>query len=150
MKDKNYIAMTDMSEVKHAADYKVVTEGEIINAARAIQSTRRDAIYKYIDERKSLALPERVIQWAKDREIFTKATPYKQANKTLEEVGELILAIGQGDKEAIRDAIGDIAVTIIIQAHMHGWTLDECLESAYEQIKDRRGSMQNGTFVKEV
>lgn len=53
------------------------------------------------------------------------------------------------DKPEIKDAIGDIAVTLILQAHMHGWTLGECLESAYQVIKDRKGKMVDGVFVKE-
>lgn len=140
--------MTDMSEVKDAADYKGVHPEAVLMAHRATGSHRRDDVYTWIEQ--NYNLPGKVIQWAKDREIFAKATPYKQANKTLEEVGELILTIGQGDKDGIRDAIGDIAVTIIIQAHMHGWTLDECLASAYAEIKDRKGKLINGTFVKDA
>lgn len=97
----------------------------------------------------AVAREKDVIQWARDRNIFETATPVSQHGKTLEEVNELTLALMTGDKAETKDAIGDIAVTLILQAHMHGWTLGECLESAYQVIKDRKGKMVDGVFVKE-
>lgn len=94
-------------------------------------------------------LEAKVSQWAIAKEIFTKATPYKQASKTLEECGELLHAIGQDNREEIKDAIGDIIVTLIIQAEMQGLTIKECLQSAYDVIKNRTGKMVNGQFVKD-
>jgi NTP pyrophosphatase (non-canonical NTP hydrolase) len=105
-------------------------------------------------------LEQSVIQWAEDKGIFEKATPYKQAQKTLEECGELLHAIGQQEASTefsksykanceVLDSIGDIAVTIIIQAKMQGYTLEECLQSAYDVIKNRTGKMVNGQFVKD-
>lgn len=104
-------------------------------------------------------LEQQVIQWAEDRSIFQKATPYKQAQKTLEECGELLYAIGKQDnadisfedasiKEEVADAIGDVLVTLAIQAKMQDLTLEECFQSAYNEIKDRTGSMVNGQFQK--
>jgi NTP pyrophosphatase (non-canonical NTP hydrolase) len=61
-----------------------------------------------------------VIQWASDKGILTKATPEAQAQKTLEEVNELVEAINSNNKEEIVDALGDILVTIIIQAELQG------------------------------
>ena len=53
------------------------------------------------------------------------------------------------DKAEIKDAIGDILVTIIIQAKMQNLDLIECVESAYNIISKRNGKMVNGTFVKD-
>ncbi len=97
----------------------------------------------------AVAREKDVIQWAKDRNIFETATPISQHGKTLEEVNELTLALMMGDDAETKDAIGDIAVTLILQAHIQGWTLGECLESAYQVIKDRKGKMVDGVFVKE-
>jgi NTP pyrophosphatase (non-canonical NTP hydrolase) len=108
-------------------------------------------------------LEQLVIEWAADKGIFEKATPYKQAQKTLEECGELLYAVGKQDNariegdidglvdatEEAKDALGDIAVTIIIGAKMQGFTLEECLQSAYDVIKKRTGKMVNGQFVKD-
>ena len=91
----------------------------------------------------------KVINWATDKEIFDKATPFKQAQKTLEECGELLHAIGAEDKDEVKDAIGDVLVTLIIQAEMQGTTLKECLQGAYDVIKHRTGSIKNGTFIKD-
>jgi len=106
-----------------------------------------------------------VIQWAKDKGILEKATPLDQARKTEEEVHELLEAcVAQRNNdnhfynfkgklvntnEEILDALGDILVTIIIQAEMQGLKLEDCLESAYNVISKRTGSMQNGQFVKD-
>ena len=88
------------------------------------------------------------IAWAAQKEILTKGTVEKQALKTLEEAGELVLAVGQNNREEIKDAIGDIMVTIIIQAEMQGLDLQECLAGAYDVISKRKGVMNNGTFIK--
>lgn len=93
-------------------------------------------------------LIERVLFWAHEKEILAKGTKFKQAQKSLEEVGELLHAIGANDKEECKDAIGDIFVTIIIQAEMNDLDIRECLESAYNVIKGRKGVIINGTFVK--
>lgn len=87
--------------------------------------------------------------WASEKGILTNGTPYAQCLKTLEEVTELFEAIENNDKEEIIDALGDILVTIIIQAEMQGLKLTDCLESAYNVISKRNGKMINGTFVKE-
>ena len=90
-----------------------------------------------------------IIQWAKDRNIFVGGTPVVQSIKTMEEAVELIDGVNKRDKGAIRDAIGDIIVTLVIQAKMQGLNIEECVEQAWNEIKDRRGRMQGGMFVKE-
>ena len=72
-----------------------------------------------------------VESWAQENAILDKATPMAQALKTLEECTELCTAINADDREEVIDAIGDIMVTLIIQAKMQGLKLEECLESAY-------------------
>lgn len=106
-----------------------------------------------------------VIQWAESKGILEKATPLAQARKTEEEVHELIEACvaqhggyttftnSKGKKvntrEELIDSLGDILVTIIIQAEMQGLKLEDCLESAYSVISKRTGVMRNGVFVKD-
>jgi len=86
--------------------------------------------------------------WAEQKGILNSGTPIKQALKTVEEVTELCNAIIDNDKEEIKDALGDILVTLIIQALMQNLELEDCLESAYKVIKDRKGKMINGQFMK--
>jgi NTP pyrophosphatase (non-canonical NTP hydrolase) len=91
-----------------------------------------------------------VEQWAEEKGILSKATTIKQAMKTQEEVNELCNAILDDNREEIKDAIGDIMVTLIIQCKMQGMDLEDCLESAYNVIKNRAGKMENGVFVKRL
>jgi NTP pyrophosphatase (non-canonical NTP hydrolase) len=90
-----------------------------------------------------------VIAWAAQKGILENGTPIAQAHKTWEEVNELEEAIRNNDREEIIDALGDILVTIIIQAEMQGVRLTECLESAYNVIAKRTGKMVGGQFVKD-
>jgi NTP pyrophosphatase (non-canonical NTP hydrolase) len=110
-------------------------------------------------------LEELVLDWADDKGILEKATPLAQAKKTLEEVNELLEATTAQDKgfkefvnsknkicktdEEIKDALGDILVTIIIGAELQGLNLEDCLESAYNIISQRTGKMIGGQFVKD-
>jgi len=91
-----------------------------------------------------------VIEWAANKGILEKATTAAQANKTMEECQELIDAIQDDNREEIADALGDILVTIIIQAKMQNMSLIECLEGAYNVIAKRTGKMINGQFVKDA
>jgi NTP pyrophosphatase (non-canonical NTP hydrolase) len=91
-----------------------------------------------------------VITWAHQKGILDNGTPRAQAGKTVEEVQELIDAIDVNNKAEIEDALGDILVTIIIQAEMQGLDLIKCLESAYNVIAKRTGKMVDGQFVKDV
>ena len=96
-----------------------------------------------------MELEDKVIHWAQDRGIFAASDPKSQMLKTVEEVGELADAIAKDDAEAVKDAIGDILVTLILQCHLQRTNMDECLELAYAVISKRRGKMVNGVFVKE-
>lgn len=98
---------------------------------------------------------ENVIEWANDREIFDKSNPEKQILKIIEEVQETQDAIKNYDCTEekfnhIIDGIGDTVVNLIILCEMYQVSLQECTEYAYKQIKDRKGKMINGIFVKEV
>lgn len=91
-----------------------------------------------------------VIEWADNKGILEKATTAAQANKTMEECQELIDAIQDDNRDEISDALGDILVTIIIQAKMQNMSLVECLEGAYNVITKRTGKMVDGQFVKDA
>ena len=66
----------------------------------------------------------------------------------MEEAGELAQAILKEDINEIEDAIGDIVVVLTNLAHLQAMKIEDCIESAYNEIKNRKGKMQNGTFVK--
>ncbi len=93
----------------------------------------------------------KVIQWAERRRIIPNSNSQTQLLKTMSELGELADAIIKRDKAKIIDGIGDVLVTLIIVADLEDLDLAQCLEAAYADIKDRKGTLlANGTFVKEV
>ncbi|ENO1530080.1 MazG-like family protein [Staphylococcus pseudintermedius] len=93
-------------------------------------------------------LIKQVEQWSIDKNL-NNGNPDRQALKFYEEAGEVAAALTRGNIEALKGGIGDTVVTLIILAQQQGWTLQECLQYAYDEIKDRKGETRNGTFVKE-
>jgi NTP pyrophosphatase (non-canonical NTP hydrolase) len=93
-------------------------------------------------------LVKQVEQWSIDKDLH-KADPTRQALKVWEESGEVGAALSRNKLDDLKDGIGDTVVTLIILAQQHGWSLQECLQYAYDEIKDRRGETRNGTFIKE-
>jgi len=106
-------------------------------------------VYDHTDKSRIHTLSSLIEQWAEEKGILSKATPLTQAIKTQEEVNELYRAILDDNRDEIKDAIGDIMVTLIIQCKMQGMDLQDCLESAYNVIKNRTGKMVDGVFVKD-
>ena len=96
-------------------------------------------------------LQEAVIQWAEDRNMIKpdRLTGLAQLAKVTEELGEISAGVNKNDKEKIEDSLGDILVTLIILAQDLNFDLLDCLNSAYNVIKDRKGKTINGVFVKE-
>ncbi|MDG0921657.1 hypothetical protein P6Y11_12995, partial [Enterococcus faecalis] len=56
----------------------------------------------------------------------------------------------RNNENDLRDGIGDVVVTLIILAMQNNMDLYECLNQAYSEIKNRKGKMVNGVFVKEA
>lgn len=95
----------------------------------------------------------KVNEWADDRNL-KQADPKIQWMRITEEVGEIRDVLLKPTKftepqAALKDAIGDTLVTIIVLAHQLDLDVTECLGIAYDEIKNRKGRMVNGTFVKE-
>ena len=86
--------------------------------------------------------------WAKEKGIYDKGDSKTQYLKLMEEAGELAEALLKRDKTEIIDAIGDIIVVLTNLAALENLKVEDCVISAYNVIKNRKGSMQNGTFVK--
>lgn len=87
--------------------------------------------------------------WATTRGLYNKGNGQTQYIKLLEEAGELAQGLLKEDKAEIKDAIGDMVVVLTNLAHLEGFTIEECIESAYGEISKRTGKMINGTFVKD-
>ena len=91
---------------------------------------------------------ELIKKWAKDRGI-DKASPEKQFLKVIEEVGELAEGMAKNREEQIKDSIGDVYLVVLILSMQLGLDVEMCIYMAYQEIKDRKGKMINGVFVKE-
>ena len=85
--------------------------------------------------------------WAQVRGIYNKGDSKTQYMKLMEEVGELAEALLENDRIETQDAIGDIVVVLTNLAHLQQMKNEDCVASAYDQIKNRKGSRVKGTFV---
>jgi NTP pyrophosphatase (non-canonical NTP hydrolase) len=93
----------------------------------------------------------KVIRWSEDRKIIPNSTPFAQSIKAVEEINELVYALRDNNKAEAIDAVGDTVVCLINVCALLDVNLTDCLEAAYEQIKDRKGYMNaEGIFVKQV
>jgi NTP pyrophosphatase (non-canonical NTP hydrolase) len=92
-------------------------------------------------------LVKKVAQWHHDRNLIEGATDKDQFCKLIQEAGELSDNICKG--KDMSDDIGDMIVVLINIAERNNLTLKECLEKAWDDIKDRKGKMIDGIFIKE-
>lgn len=98
-----------------------------------------------------------VRDWGYDKGILAEYKDYElptirmaQAKKTYEELHELYDAINSNNRAEAKDAIGDIIVTLIMQAELWDTGIGSCLLGAYDVIRKRKGKMVDGQFVKEA
>lgn len=87
--------------------------------------------------------------WAHERQLVKREYVHAQMCKVMEEVGETSRAVLKNDREGVKDGIGDTLVTLNILAAQLGLTLQECWQSAYNEIKNRTGKVVNGSFIKD-
>ena len=88
--------------------------------------------------------------WAQERGIYDKGNSHTQYVKLMEEAGELAQALLKKDAYEIKDAIGDMVVVLTNLAALEGMQIENCIDSAYNEIANRKGKMENGTFVKQT
>lgn len=94
-------------------------------------------------------LVQNVIQWARDKNILAAENAHKQMLKVVEEVGETVAALLKNKSAELKDGIGDSLVTLIILSAQLGLDpMKDCLQSAYDTIKNRTGQTKNGIFIK--
>jgi len=95
-------------------------------------------------------LIENVIQWADEKDILKNENAPKQIMKVIEELGETCEAINkQRASDMVMDGLGDTFVTLIILTKQLGYEPAECLERAWNEIKDRKGKTEGGVFIRE-
>lgn len=111
-------------------------------------------------------LQEKVLEWADSHDLLHEENAEKQFMKFIEEVFEFktefdmnkerftIYTIDKRIKfkpdtlNKMKLEMGDIIVTLVILCKQLGVDPMECLEMAYNKIKDRQGKTINGQFYK--
>ncbi len=88
-------------------------------------------------------------EWADERGLYEKGDSKTQALKLVEEVGETCRAILKEDREEVIDGIGDCVVVLTNLAELVGVPIEICIDAAYQEIKNRKGKMVNGTYKKD-
>ena len=88
-----------------------------------------------------------IIAWAKEKRIMRDSYSFKQIVKTQEKLNVLMNAVLDKDKAQVKKSLGDVMVTLLIQAEMQGVTLEDCMTDVYKDISKRKGKMINGLFV---
>ena len=120
---------------------------EFIEALKSKLVSNGNEVYTDLEPKKLLF--DDIRDWATSRGLYTKGDTKTQFCKLMEEAGELGRAVLKNDREEFVDAIGDMVVVLTNLAHLGGFTIEHCIESAYNEIKNRKGKMKNGTFVKD-
>ena len=92
-----------------------------------------------------IGLVNNVISWADDKDLLKSENSLKQFTKVVEEVAA---ALARNDKDELKDGIGDVVVTLIILAEQQGLAVGDCLQAAWDEIKNRKGKTVNGAFIK--
>jgi NTP pyrophosphatase (non-canonical NTP hydrolase) len=108
----------------------------------------KDYIVKDKNSKKSKSIFSDIRKWAKVRGIYDSGDQKTQYIKLQEEAGELAKAILNKDKAEVEDAIGDMVVVLTNLAELSELRIEDCIDSAYKEISNRKGKMINGTFVK--
>ena len=91
-----------------------------------------------------------ILRWSEARKIIPNSTPEAQFMKAVSEIGELADALNKHDMDGIKDGVGDVLVCMINMCALLDINMTSCLQLAYNEIKDRKGTLlPNGVFVKE-
>ena len=93
---------------------------------------------------------DRIETWGEEKGLIgNSGDPVMQTMKLIEEVGETARAVAYNDLDGIKDGIGDCVVVLTILARQCGTTLPDCMDVAWDEIKDRTGKLENGLFKKD-
>ena len=89
-----------------------------------------------------------VVEWGEKRDLIKPENSNRQMLKVFEEIGELASGLARNNRTDIIDAIGDSFVTLIILSAQMDLDVELCLNSAYNEISNRKGKTVNGVFLK--
>lgn len=93
---------------------------------------------------------ELIRNWAEARNLINGSDSFRQMTKLVEEMGELAHGIAKNRPDEVMDGIGDMVVVLTIMAAQNDMTIEQCIAMAWDEIKDRRGRIVDGVFIKEA
>ena len=140
LKWEHETSQISIREAKKLAEYFGVSIGYLLGFDDvSVKDTITDLIAK-------------VNEWAISHGL-DKCNPKIEWMKVTEEIGEIrdvFLKPNDFDdpEMALKDAIGDSIVTLVVLCLQLGYDVEECLKIAYNNIKDRKGIMIDDNFVK--
>jgi NTP pyrophosphatase (non-canonical NTP hydrolase) len=105
-----------------------------------------------MDRQKDKIMDELIInvkEWADAKGLLKEENSQAQMLKVLEEVGETAGAMLKKNEPEVIDGLGDSFVTLIILCYQLGLEPKDCLQAAWNEIKDRKGKTVDGTFIRE-
>lgn len=133
---------------KEAADKALehieAMKAELISHSKAVNSRE---MYQDLEVKEEDRF-QKIRDWADERGLYDKGDTKTQFCKLMEEAGELGRAVLKDNQAEFVDAIGDMVVVLTNMAMLGGTSIETCIDAAYEEIKNRKGKMLNGTFVK--
>ena len=135
----------DRCYVYNKALAKVMKEDMPANLAEAMEM---QVNYEYVTTECGKCIFPAIRSWASERGLYNKGDVKTQYVKLQEEAGEVARAIIKNDIPELKDGIGDMVVVLTNLAHLAGLEIEDCIQSAYNVISKRKGSMINGSFVK--
>lgn len=92
---------------------------------------------------------EPIRDWAEERGLYEGGDIKTQTIKLGEEYGELCQAVIKQDGQALEDAVGDMVIVLTNLCELYGVSIELCVNNAFLEIRNRKGKMENGSFVKE-
>ena len=139
-----------------ALEHIEAMKAELISHSRAVGS---NTVYQDLEKPKhfhdvdrqameGISRFQKIRDWADERGLYDKGDTKTQFCKLMEEAGELGRAILKDNQVEFVDAIGDMVVVLTNMAMLGGTSIETCIDTAYDEIKSRKGKMVNGTFVK--
>lgn len=167
--DAEIKARTYKSDSRHAEVYNLCIK-DVGNYPKNVDLILDDLNHiKFSENTIFEELVEKVLEWAKDKDLLHEGNAERQFMKFIEEVFEFrdewLLCVHEYNKCSYGEAdddpdvvehrgnmkleMGDIFVTLIILCDQLSLEPVECLFQAYDKIKDRKGKTIDGTFIKE-
>ena len=155
-KNLNHAKVNAKEAADKALEHIEAMKAELISHSRAVGS---NTVYQDLEKPKhfhdvdrqameGMSRFQKIRDWADERGLYDKGDTKTQFCKLMEEAGELGRAILKDNQVEFVDAIGDMVVVLTNMAMLGGTSIETCIDTAYDEIKSRKGKMVNGTFVK--